>query len=46
MADHSQEECALHPSHALPVVQIQEVQRGGREEPTSDLQMHPPILPL
>ena len=33
MADHSQEECALHPSRSLPVVQMQEVRRGGREEP-------------
>ena len=33
MADHSQEECALHLSRALPVVQMQEVRRGGREEP-------------
>ena len=33
MADHSQEECALHASRALPVVQMQEVRKGGREEP-------------
>ena len=33
MADHSQEACALHPNRALPVVQMQEVRRGGREEP-------------
>ena len=33
MADHSQEECALHPNRSLPVVQMQEVRRGGREEP-------------
>ena len=41
IADHSQEECALHPNRALPVVQMQEVRRGRREEPRPREEPHP-----